>query len=168
MLYELDRLEFSGLAIKQMLKVIRIMILTQLNYQFSNGLMLNRQAEIIDKSIRRLIYNFTKDKTISKAYIYTPFEYGGLGIVEAKMEMHAYRINQVARLLLKNEGQRIMKEFFNLQGEKIPKFLSLSESLEHSLKEASLNWMIGENSKEHQTTLFKAMKCYTKNLIKAK
>jgi hypothetical protein len=32
MLYEIGRLEFSGLAINQMLKVIRIMILTQLNY----------------------------------------------------------------------------------------------------------------------------------------
>jgi hypothetical protein len=29
-LYEIDRLEYSGLAINQMLKVIRIMILTQL------------------------------------------------------------------------------------------------------------------------------------------
>jgi hypothetical protein len=56
------------------------------------------------------------------------------------MEMHAYRIHHVARLLLKNEGQRIMKEYFNLHGETIPKFLSLSESLDHSLKEVSLNW----------------------------
>jgi hypothetical protein len=46
----------------------------------------------------------------------------------------------VARLLLKNEGQRIMKEYFNLQDETIPKFLSLSESLDHSLKEVSLVW----------------------------
>jgi hypothetical protein len=140
MLYELDQLEYSGLAINQMLKVIRIMILIQMNYLFSNGFILNRQAEIIDKRIRRLIYNFTKDKTVSKAYIYTSLEYGGLGIAEAKMEMHAYRIYHVDRLLLKNEGQRIMKEYFNLQGEKISKFLSLSESLEHSLKEVSLNW----------------------------
>jgi hypothetical protein len=32
MLYKIHRLEFSGLATNQMLKVIRIMILTQLNY----------------------------------------------------------------------------------------------------------------------------------------
>jgi hypothetical protein len=140
MLYEIDRLEYSGLAINQMLKIIRIMILTQPNYLFSNGFILNRQAEVIDKRIRRLIYNFTKDKTISKDYIYTPLEYGGLGIAEAKIEMHAYRIHHVARLLLKNEGQKIMKEYFNLQGETIPKFLSLSESLDHSLKEVSLIW----------------------------
>jgi hypothetical protein len=44
MLYEIDRLEYSGLAINEMLKVIRIMILTQLNYLFSNGFILNRQA----------------------------------------------------------------------------------------------------------------------------
>jgi hypothetical protein len=56
------------------------------------------------------------------------------------MKMHAYRIHHVARLLLKNEGQRIVKEYFNLQGETIPKFLSLSESLGHSLKEVSLIW----------------------------
>jgi hypothetical protein len=87
-----------------------------------------------------LIYNFTKDKTISKDCISTPLEYGGLDIAEAKMEMHAYRIHHVARLLLKNEGQRIMKEYFNLQGETIPKFLSLSESLDHSLKDVSLIW----------------------------
>jgi hypothetical protein len=55
------------------------------------------------------------------------------------MEMHAYRIHHLARLLLKNKGQRIMKEYFNLQGEKIPKFLSLLESLEQSLKDVSLN-----------------------------
>jgi hypothetical protein len=114
MLYEIDRLEYSGLAINQMLKVIRIMILAQLNYLFSNGFILNRQAEVIDRRIRRLIYNFTKDKTISKDYIYTPMEYGGLRTAEAKMEMHAYRIHHVARLLLKNEGQRIMKEYCNL------------------------------------------------------
>jgi hypothetical protein len=101
---------------------------------------LNRQAEVIDKRIRRLIYNFMKDKTISKDYIYTPIEYGGLGIAEAKMEMHAYRIHHVTRLLLKNEGQRIMKEYCNLQGETIPKFLSLSVLLDHSLEEVSLKW----------------------------
>jgi hypothetical protein len=56
------------------------------------------------------------------------------------MEMHAYRIHHRARLLLKNEGERIMKEYFNLQGETTPKFLSLSESLDHSLKEVSLIW----------------------------
>jgi hypothetical protein len=56
------------------------------------------------------------------------------------MEMHAYRIHHVARLLLKNEEQRKMKEYFNLQGETIAKFLSLSESLDHSLKEVSLIW----------------------------
>jgi hypothetical protein len=119
MLFEIDRLEYSDFAIDQMLKVIRIMILTQLNYLFSNGFILNRQAEVIDKRIRRLIYNFTKDKTISKDYIYTPLEYDGLGIAGAKMEMHAYRIHHEARLLLKNEGQRIMKEYCNLQGKMI-------------------------------------------------
>jgi hypothetical protein len=56
------------------------------------------------------------------------------------MEKHAYRIHHVAKLLLKNEGQRIMKEYFNLQGETIPKFFSLSVSLDHSLKEVSLIW----------------------------
>jgi hypothetical protein len=55
MLYEIDRLEYSGFAINQMLKVIRIMILTQLNYLFSNGFILNKQAEVIDKRIGRLI-----------------------------------------------------------------------------------------------------------------
>jgi hypothetical protein len=55
MLYEIDRLEYSGLEINQKLKVIRIMILTQLNYLFSNGFILSRQAEVIDKRIRRLI-----------------------------------------------------------------------------------------------------------------
>jgi hypothetical protein len=116
------------------------MILTQLNYLFANGFILNRQAEIIARRIRILIYNLTKDKTISKAYIYTPLEYGGLGIAEARMEMHAYRIYHVARLLLKNEGQRIMKGYPNLQCETISKYLSLSESLEHILKEISLIW----------------------------
>jgi hypothetical protein len=72
MLYEIYILEYIGLSINQMLKVSRIMILTQLNYLFSNGFILNRQAEVIGKKIRRLIYNFTKDKTISKDYIYTP------------------------------------------------------------------------------------------------
>jgi hypothetical protein len=51
MLYEIDRLEYSGLAINQMLKVIRIMILTQLNYLFSNRFILNKQAEVIDRRI---------------------------------------------------------------------------------------------------------------------
>jgi hypothetical protein len=60
MLYEIERLEFSGLAINQMLKVIKIMIITQLNYLFSNGFILNRQVEVIDRRIRRLIYNFTE------------------------------------------------------------------------------------------------------------
>jgi hypothetical protein len=54
------------------------------------------------------------------------------------MEMHDYRIHHLARLLLKNEGQRIMKEYCNLQGETITKYLSFFESLEHSLKEVRL------------------------------
>jgi hypothetical protein len=94
-----------------------------------------------------LIYNFTKDKTISKDYIYPHLKYGGLGIADAKMEMDTQRIHHVARLLLKNEGQRIMKEYFNLQGETISKFLSLSESFDHCLKEVSLIWDIWERFK---------------------
>jgi hypothetical protein len=93
------------------------MVLTQLNYLFSNGFILNRQDEVIDRRIRRLIYNFTKDKTISKAYIYAPLEFDGLGIAESKMEMPVYRIHHVVRLLLKNEEQRIMKEYYNIQSE---------------------------------------------------
>jgi hypothetical protein len=44
-LYEINRLEYSGLVINQMLKAIRIMILTQLNSLFSNGFILNRQKQ---------------------------------------------------------------------------------------------------------------------------
>jgi hypothetical protein len=109
MLNEIDKLKFKELANKQMLKVIRIMILTQLNYIFSNGFIFKRQTEIIDKRIRKLIYNFIKDKTISKAYIYTPLNFGGLGVAEIKMEMHVYNRYHVVRLFLIKEGQRIMK-----------------------------------------------------------
>jgi hypothetical protein len=42
------------------------------------------------------------------------------------------------------------KEYCNLQGETIPKFLSLSESLEHSLKEVSLLWDDWERFKATQ------------------
>jgi hypothetical protein len=52
-----------------------------------------------------LIYNLTRDNTISKAYIFTPIEFRGLGIAETKMEIYSYRIHHVARLLLKNEGK---------------------------------------------------------------
>jgi hypothetical protein len=72
MLYEIDRLEYSGLAINQMLKIIRIMILTQLNYFFSNRIILNRQAEVIDKRIRRLIYNSTKTNQFQKIIFTLP------------------------------------------------------------------------------------------------
>jgi hypothetical protein len=48
-------------------------------------------------------------KTISKGYIYIPLEFGGFGIAEKKMEIHSYRIHYIAGLLLKNGGQRIMK-----------------------------------------------------------
>jgi hypothetical protein len=72
MLYEIDRLEYSGVAINQMLKVIRIMILSQPNYLFSNGFILNKQAEVIDKRIRRLIYNFTKTNQFQKIIFTLP------------------------------------------------------------------------------------------------
>jgi hypothetical protein len=55
-----------------------------------------------------------KVKTISKGYIYTHLEFGGLGIEEARMEMYTYRIYHIARLLLKKKGQRIIKEYYNL------------------------------------------------------
>jgi hypothetical protein len=80
MLYEINRLEFSGLAINQKLKIIKIMILTQFYYLFSNGFISYRQAKVIDKRIRRLICTFTKVKTISKGYIYIPLEFDGFGI----------------------------------------------------------------------------------------
>jgi hypothetical protein len=40
-----------------------------------------------------------------------------------------------------------MKEYYNLQGETITKFISLSESLDHSLREVSLNWDYWERFK---------------------
>jgi hypothetical protein len=86
-----------------------------------------------------LIYNFARGKTISKGYIYISLEFGGFGIIEKKMELHAYRIYHIARLLLKNGGQIIMKKYCNLQSGTIPTYFSLSESLKHSLKEVSIN-----------------------------
>jgi hypothetical protein len=55
-------------------------------------------------------------------------------MAEVKMEMHPYRIHHVIRLLLKNGGQKIIKEYCNLQDETIHKYLSLFESLEYNLK----------------------------------
>jgi hypothetical protein len=79
------------------------------------------------------------------------------------MEMRAYRIHHVARLLLKNEGQRVMKEYCNLQGETIPKYLSLSESLDHSLKEVNLIWEDWNRYKSLRGFVLQIMKNFTEN-----
>jgi hypothetical protein len=79
------------------------------------------------------------------------------------MEMHTYRMHHIARLLLKNEGQRIMKEFSDLQGETIPKYLSLSESLEYSLKEVSFIWKNGTDLNHQENSLLQLMKNFTEN-----
>jgi hypothetical protein len=100
---------------------------------------LNHQAEVIVRRIKRLIYNIMIDKIISKSYIYTPLKFTGLEIAEAKMGVHFCRIHHIERLLLKNEGHKIMKEYCNMQGETIPKIFPYL-NLEHNLKEVNINW----------------------------
>jgi hypothetical protein len=63
-----------------------------------------------------------------------------LGIPLAIQEMNAYRIHHVARLLLNREGGKIMKEYVNLEGSRIPQYSTLSYLLSQSLDDAQLSW----------------------------
>jgi hypothetical protein len=131
-LIEIDKSEFKDLAINQLLKTIKIMIFIRLNYLFANRFILKSRVKNINKRIRKLIYNFSEDKTISKSYIYALLNFSDLGIAETLIEMRTYRIHHVSRLLLKKEELFIMNEYRNLQNKKTSKFLSSSHLLKLS------------------------------------
>jgi hypothetical protein len=48
--------------------------------------------------------------------------------------------NKITNHMNNRQRLELYKEYCNLQSEMIPMYLSLSESLEHSLKEVSLIW----------------------------
>jgi hypothetical protein len=58
--YQLDKLEFSGLVINQMLRVIRRFIIPQFSCILSNSYIQNGLAEQIDVRIRRIINNLVR------------------------------------------------------------------------------------------------------------
>jgi hypothetical protein len=70
MLYELDKLEFNDFVINQILIVIKIQFCLQHNYLFSNGFVIKKQTQTIDRRTRRLIYNFIKPKQF-QTYLFT-------------------------------------------------------------------------------------------------
>jgi hypothetical protein len=67
-----------------------------------------------------VINKFLGGQKLTKTYIRSPIKKGELGIPLAIQEMNAYRIPHVARLLLNPEGRKIMNEYVNLEGSRIP------------------------------------------------
>jgi chemotaxis receptor (MCP) glutamine deamidase CheD len=80
------------------------------------------QVHNLDKRISRVINKIFGGQKLIKTYIHSPIKNGGLGIPLAIQEMNAYLIHHVARLFFNREGRKIMKEYVNLEGSRIPQY----------------------------------------------
>jgi hypothetical protein len=77
-LEELDKVEFSGFAINQIIRVIRCYILNKLYFMFANMNIPKVSLNVIDRKIRKVINQFICGQTIPKSYCYASVKNGGL------------------------------------------------------------------------------------------
>jgi hypothetical protein len=67
---EIDKLEYSGLAFNQMIRVIKNFITNKLYFCFANMDVSKKFLRMIDKRIRKLINNFLKGQSLQLSFIY--------------------------------------------------------------------------------------------------
>jgi hypothetical protein len=105
---EIDKLEFSGLAFNQMIRVIKNFITNKLYFCFANMKIDKKYLEMMDRRIRKLINNFLKGQSVQLSFIYGNARNGGLGVPNMHDEYAAYKINHVANLLSTEENKSIL------------------------------------------------------------
>jgi hypothetical protein len=139
-LEELDKAEFSGLAINQIVRVIRCHILNKLYFIFANMNLPKRALRVVDKKVRSVINNFSKGQPLQKSFIYTSVKNGGLGIPCMEDEYAAYKIHHVANLMATSDVREILNGYLNLN-KKVAKHPDLLGSLDKALEHLNITWL---------------------------
>jgi hypothetical protein len=108
-LEELDKAEFPGLALNQVIGIIRCYILSKLYYVFGNMNLPNCSLNVIDEKVRMAIIRFVKGQTLPLSFIYASIKNGGLGVPCMKDEYAAYKVHHIANLLPTIDGRGILE-----------------------------------------------------------
>jgi hypothetical protein len=67
---EIDKLEYSGLAFNQMIRIIKNFITNKLYFCFANMIVDKKFLNMIDRRIRKLINNLLKGQSLQLSFIY--------------------------------------------------------------------------------------------------
>jgi hypothetical protein len=148
---ELDKLEFSGLAFNQMVKVIKCFFTNKLYYLFANMYVPEGVLNRLDIRIRKVVNVFIGVQTIQRSFIYANVRNGGLGILCMVNEYNAYKVNHVANLLSSEDGKKILGGCLNMTG-KIAKNQDLVKALEDALGKLNITWCDWDDFKVQRTT----------------
>jgi hypothetical protein len=139
-LEELDKVEFCGLALNQIIHVIRCYIYNKLYYIFANMNLSNYSLKIIDEKVRRIINRFVKGKTLPLSFVYASVRNGGLGVPCKKDEYAAYKVHHIANLMSTTDGQGILDGYLNMK-RKVAQHLSIIDSLGKALNYLRIKWL---------------------------
>jgi hypothetical protein len=83
---EFDKLEYCGLTLNQMIRVLICYILSRLNYMFEKIDIPVGILDDMDCRIRRIVNRFLKGQTLQKSYFYIRVRNGGFGVPNIKYE----------------------------------------------------------------------------------
>jgi hypothetical protein len=105
---ELDKIEYCGLAINQVIRVIRCYIVNKLYYIFANMDVPKGVPQSIDKRVRNIINRFMKGQYLQKSFIRESARIGGFGVPCMEDEYAAHKIHHIANLMSTSDGRGIM------------------------------------------------------------
>jgi hypothetical protein len=109
-LEELDKAEFSRLAINQIVRVIKCYILNKLYFLFANMYIPKGTLSIVDKKVRKVINNFVKGQKLQRSYLYASVKNGGLGLPCMEDEYASYKIHHITNLMATTDGKGILDD----------------------------------------------------------
>jgi hypothetical protein len=139
-LEELDKVEFCGLALNQIIRVIGCYILNKLYYIFANMNLSNYSLKVIDEKVRRIINRFVKGQTLPLSFVYASVRNGGLGVPCMKDEYTAYKVSHIANLMSTTDGRGILDGYLNTK-RKVAQQLSVIDSLGKALNHLRIKWL---------------------------
>jgi hypothetical protein len=114
-LEELDKAEFCGLALNQVIRVIQCYILNKLYYVFANMNLSNCSLKVIDEKVRRIINRFVKGQTLPLSFVYASIRNGGLEVPCMKDEYAAYKVYHIANFISTTDGRGILDGYVNMK-----------------------------------------------------
>jgi hypothetical protein len=119
---DLDKAEFCGLAINQIVRVVVCYIANKLYYMFANMNLSKGALNTVDKKVRSIINNFVKGQRLQKSFSFASVRNGGLGLPCMKDKYTAYKIYHIANLMSTTNGKGILDGYLNLKKKGIEAF----------------------------------------------